>query len=104
MSHRVRAALIDEIPEDHGLEVVLEGKIIGLFRVEGKIVALDGICPHAGGPLAKGACFEGIVTCPWHGWQFDARTGQHCLTPQISQTPYEVEVLEQEIFVIFQDT
>ncbi|MDB4638006.1 MAG: Rieske (2Fe-2S) protein [Planctomycetaceae bacterium] len=104
MSHRVRAASIDEISEDHGLEVVLEGKIIGLFRVEGEIVALDGICPHAGGPLGQGACLDGIVTCPWHGWQFDTRTGQHCLTPQIRQTPYEVEVVDQEIFVIFSDT
>jgi nitrite reductase/ring-hydroxylating ferredoxin subunit len=104
MSHRVRAASLKDVPEDHGLEVVLEGKIIGLFRVEGEIVALDGICPHAGGPLAKGAINNGIITCPWHGWQFDACTGQHCLTPQIRQTPYKVEVEEQEIFVIFSDT
>ena len=32
--------------------------------------ALDGVCPHQGGPLGKGCLMGRIVTCPWHGWQF----------------------------------
>ena len=48
-----------------------------LFNVDGTFYALDGVCPHQGGPLGSGEVHNCIVTCPWHGWQFDVRTGQH---------------------------
>jgi len=101
MTRRVRAALVSEVPEQTGLELTLDGRIVALFRVEDQFFALDGICPHAGGPLGKGMLRDGIVTCPWHGWQFDVRTGTHCLTPTICQTVYPVDVEGEEIFVIF---
>ena len=50
---------------------------MALFNVDGQIYALDGICSHQGGPLAKGRLQAGIVTCPWHGRQIDVRTGQY---------------------------
>ena len=37
--------------------------------------AIDGLCPHEGGPLAEGTVSKGVVTCSWHGWTFDACTG-----------------------------
>lgn len=104
MSQRVYAASIKDVPEETGLELTLEGKIVALYKVGDEFLALDGICPHAGGPLGKGTVSNGIVTCPWHGWQFDLKTGQHCLTPQICQTRYDVEVNGEEIFVIFPES
>ena len=48
---------------------------IALFKVGGNYYALENACPHAGGPLAEGE-FEGdVVTCPWHGSQFNVMTG-----------------------------
>jgi len=44
-------------------------------NVDGNIYCLTGTCPHAGGPLAQGICNAGTLVCPWHGWEFDCRTG-----------------------------
>ena len=41
----------------------------------GGIYALDGICPHSGGPLGQGALHGTTLVCPWHAWEFDCRTG-----------------------------
>lgn len=72
-----------EIASGTGREVVAEGRIFAVYRQDEEFHVLDGICPHAGGPLGKGTLQSGIVTCPWHGWQFDVETGQHCLSSEI---------------------
>ena len=50
---------------------------IALFKLEGKIYALDNACPHMGGPLGEGEIEDEVVTCPWHGWQFDIKNGHN---------------------------
>ena len=104
MGQRVSAGNISDVPEGEGVELVLEGRIIALYRVNGQFYAMDGICPHSGGPLGKGELNGSIVTCPWHGWQFDVCEGQHCLTPHIHQTTYDVEIADKEIFVIIPES
>ena len=42
-----------------------------LVRIQGEIRAFDGMCPHAGGPLARGDVIGTVLTCPLHGWRFD---------------------------------
>ena len=61
----------------HAANTSLASESWRLFNVGGKFYALDGICPHQGGPLGKGSLTGCIVTCPWHGFQFDVTTGQH---------------------------
>jgi nitrite reductase (NADH) small subunit len=99
MSERHRLCHITDIPLESGRECVAGGRVIAVFRVADDVFALDGICPHAGGPLAKGCLTGGVVTCPWHGWQFDVRTGAHQLTPRIRQPAYRVTVVDGEVFV-----
>jgi nitrite reductase (NADH) small subunit len=88
-----------EIPAETGLEVIAGGRVIALFRIDGKVQAIDGICAHAGGPLARGTITNGVVTCPWHGWQYDVSTGTHCLTPTICQQTFAVTVEGDDVFV-----
>ena len=57
------------------VSVDVGGRTCALFRIDGQVRAIDGLCPHEGGPLAEGTINKGVVTCPWHGWTFDARTG-----------------------------
>jgi len=87
-------ALIDaeSVPTGTSAEVVANGRIFAVFNVDGVFFVLDGICPHAGGPLGKGTLCGNIVTCPWHGWQFDVSTGQHCLNQRLHQTRYEAKI------------
>ena len=97
MWHRVAA--LEELPESGGREFVIEGRIVAVFRTGDEISAMDGICPHAGGPLAEGQVHNGIVTCPWHGWQFHISTGAHCLSSQIRQSCFPVKVVESGVYV-----
>lgn len=64
-----------DVPEGVGRAVLVEGVQIALFRSGDEIRAIDGLCPHSGGPLALGKCQEGAVVCPWHGAKFDLRSG-----------------------------
>ncbi len=81
MPHWVLIAELQQCPPGTGLEVVAEGRMIALFNVDGRFYALDGICPHQGGPLGKGELKGTVVTCPWHGWQFDVCSGKHVTSP-----------------------
>ena len=72
---------------------------MALFNVEGTFYALDGVCPHQGGPLGKGAMTGHVVTCPWHGWQFDVRDGQHQFSANIQQATLPVKVEENSVLV-----
>jgi nitrite reductase/ring-hydroxylating ferredoxin subunit len=95
----VKLASLSELPAEGGKEVEHEGSIYALFRVEGKVFAIDGICPHQGGPLAEGHCTGPIVTCPWHGWQFDVRDGQNPTFSRIRQPTFAVRIDGDDVMV-----
>lgn len=99
MSGFVKMATLDELPEGASKEVEHEGRIYALFNVDGVLSAIDGICPHQGGPLAEGALEGTCVTCPWHGWQFDVRTGRTPLGTRIKLAVFEVKVEGQDVLV-----
>jgi nitrite reductase/ring-hydroxylating ferredoxin subunit len=99
MAQWMAIARIDECPPGAAIERVAGDRVIAVFNVEGTLSALDGVCPHQGGPLGDGELCGTIVTCPWHGWQFDVRTGQHQLNPRIAQPRYNVRVEDERILV-----
>jgi nitrite reductase/ring-hydroxylating ferredoxin subunit len=76
----------------------VDGKRIVLARTEDGYVAFDDGCTHKGGSLAGGAMICGTVQCPWHGSQFDARTGDVKAGPaKKGITTYRVEQREGEV-------
>jgi nitrite reductase/ring-hydroxylating ferredoxin subunit len=99
MPRFVKLATLDELPPGSAREVEHDGRIYALFNVGGVISAIDGICPHQGGPLADGEVEGTTVTCPWHGWQFDVRTGKSQLGPRLSQPAFEVKVEGRDVLV-----
>ncbi len=99
MSRWVAVARVDEVPPGEGREVVAEDRIVALFNVDGTFYALDGVCPHQGGPLGQGQLCGTVVTCPWHGWQFDVRTGQHQINPTIVHITLPVKVEGDQVLV-----
>ena len=99
MPNWIRIAAVDDCPPGEAREYVVKDRIIALFQVDGRFYALDGICPHQGGPLGRGTVCGGIVTCPWHGWQFDVVTGQHQANRSLQQPGFPVKVEGQDIFV-----
>ncbi len=103
MANWIRVASLEACPQGSATEWVAGDQIVALFNIDGTLYALDGICPHQGGPLGKGQLQAGIVTCPWHGWQFDVRTGQHQVNASLCHTQFEVKVEDESVFVLIPD-
>ncbi len=102
-------ATVDEIPPGQRKLVEVAGRAVGIFNVGGEFIALRNRCPHQGGPLCAGRLAGFLVSigpgeyeysrkgeilrCPWHGWEFDVRTGQSWFDPARTRVRrYEVTV------------
>jgi len=73
----VRVARVGDVPPGAGKFVMGPfEKPMALFNVSGEYYAVNYICPHMGGPIGEGTLKGYVVTCPWHGWTFDVRTGK----------------------------
>ena len=71
----------------------MDDRRIALFNLNGTIYAIDNHCTHRDGPVGAGQLNDTVITCPWHGWQFNVATGQ-CLEPggnDLRQYPVSVE-------------
>ena len=99
MTQFVRVALVSEIPEGTGKAVVANGRRVAIFNVAGDFHAVDGVCPHQGGPLGEGILDGPIVTCPWHFWQFDVVKGHAPDFPEASIPKFRVKISGSEVFV-----
>jgi len=79
--------------------VVIDGRMVGLFNVDGAYHAVDNVCLHRGGPLSEGHLSGAIVTCPWHGWQYDVTCGALSQDPRVAVDRHETRVVGDEIQV-----
>ena len=95
----VRTAKVAELPAGTVREFHVEGKAIALANVAGTIYAINNTCLHRGGPLGQGVLEGKVVTCPWHGWQFDVTSGKAAQNPAIGVDCHRTEVRGEDIFV-----
>lgn len=63
------------IPEGRGIGAVVGRERVAIFRHEGRLSAVSGVCRHQNGPLAEGRIIDGCITCPWHGYQYRPEDG-----------------------------
>ena len=66
----------NELSEGRVTPVTCGHQTVCVTHFEGKYGALDNRCPHQGGPLGEGSIENGLLRCPWHGWDFDPLTGK----------------------------
>jgi nitrite reductase/ring-hydroxylating ferredoxin subunit len=93
-------AQLNELAPGQRKLVKAGGYQIALFNVEGILYAINNSCPHSTGPLIKGRLSGVVVTCPWHGAQFDITTGKCCNGPATSNvTAYPVHLKEDGVFI-----
>jgi nitrite reductase/ring-hydroxylating ferredoxin subunit len=102
-------ATIDQIPPGERMLVTVNGREIGIFNVDGEYFAVGNRCPHNGASLCKGRIVglveanepgsyqfsrKGeLVRCPWHGWEFDLRTGKsRCEPDRTKVRSYDLKV------------
>jgi len=74
MAEFVKVAQVSDLQPGAGKVVMVKDRAIALFNVDGTFYAIDNICLHRGGPLGEGELEGCVVTCPWHGWQYDVKT------------------------------
>lgn len=96
---RVRVGRVEDLSEGHGQEVIVEGRKLALFKVKGGFYAVSNLCLHRGGPLSEGELDAYRVTCPWHGWKYDVRTGAFDIIPTLKVKSYRVEEKDGEVFI-----
>lgn len=92
MPQWIQAIAVEDCPAGEGREILVGDRIVAIYNVQGEFHALDGLCAHQGGPLGKGKLCGAIVTCPWHGWQYDVRSGQHQTSQSVRQPALPVRI------------
>ena len=99
MSEWIELAKTEDCPPGEAVELVAGDRIVALYNVDGQFYALDGVCPHQGGPLGKGTLTGCIVICPWHGWQYNVQDGQHQTNKAIRHLSFPIKVEQEVIYV-----
>ncbi|TBL74546.1 Rieske (2Fe-2S) protein [Paenibacillus thalictri] len=109
-------AAVDELPEGTFKIVEVEGRSIGVYNVKGEIYAIHNYCPHQGAALCRGPVGgttlesqvyefiygrdQEIVRCPWHGWEFDLKTGKSLFSDKVRTRSYKVQVEDGQIGIV----
>jgi 3-phenylpropionate/trans-cinnamate dioxygenase ferredoxin subunit len=113
---RYRVDSIEDWRDGSCRVVTVRGRRIGVLRVGEDFFALRNKCPHRGAPLCEGTVsgtflpsrpneyvygmMNTVLRCPWHGWEFDLRTGRSLFQPdEVSVKTYPVTVEDGEVFV-----
>jgi nitrite reductase/ring-hydroxylating ferredoxin subunit len=73
----IKVGSLDKLPPGSVIEAIVGDRRFAICNFGGELHALDGECPHVGGPLGQGALNGANLVCPWHCWEFDCRTGRN---------------------------
>jgi pyruvate oxidase len=95
--HRVLDS--DGLPEGRAVTVLAGHRSVAMTRTDGEYAALDNRCPHQGGPLGEGTIEDGWLRCPWHGWDFCAKTGRPPGGFDDGVATFPVEVRDDGVYV-----
>lgn len=80
-----------DIPDGRAVIAPLpSGDRVAIFRKGGRLHAIENACRHQNGPLGEGCLKDGLVTCPWHGWQYRLEDG-------VSPPPYSERVATHDV-------
>lgn len=84
---------VDDIPENRAHIAFIADERVAIFKHDGKISAVSNVCQHQNGPLGEGQIIDGLITCPWHGFQYCPRTGK-------SPEPYDEKIPTFDVKVV----
>ncbi len=93
----VKVARVEDVPPGTVTHVRAGEEEIALANVDGEVYALQGHCLHLQGPLGEGRLEDSVLTCPWHGWQYDVKTGLNEFDHAIRLRTYEVRVEDGDV-------
>jgi nitrite reductase (NADH) small subunit len=90
-------ARADEIEPGTLACIRVDEQDIAVARIGDEFYAMQGHCLHLKGPLCEGRLDGSVLSCPWHGWQYDVRTGENEFDRAIQLETYEVQVEDGEV-------
>ena len=89
----VNVGRIDDFIPGKGKRVTVNGRHVALFRLGDEFYAIDNLCLHKAGPLCDGQIDgNNVVTCPWHGWSYEIKTGTLVQDPRVGVSKHEVRI------------
>ncbi len=92
-------ARVEDVPPGTITAVEVDGHAIAIANVGGEFFATQHACLHLGGPLGEGRLEGKTLSCPWHGWQYDVRTGKNEFDHAIRLQTFDVKVEGGEVKV-----
>jgi nitrite reductase (NADH) small subunit len=92
MSNFFKVATEGAVPEGEGRSFAVEGRMVGIYLLDGEYFAMNDFCPHMGASLASGYVEDHAVSCPWHAWRFSVKDGTWLDNPKIKTDCYPVRV------------
>lgn len=99
----MKAASLADLEQNGLTELVVGENRYAICRVGDDIHALDGTCPHRGGPLAQGALHGKMIVCPWHAWEFDCITGENDISANTRLIKFPVTIEDGNIYIEIPD-
>ena len=97
MTRWMQIAQRSEIEPGESKVVKLGDERVAVFNADGEFYAINNTCPHQGGPLGEGVLDGESVTCPWHEWKYDLKTGCPIVTPAVKTYPLQID--EEAIWI-----
>jgi nitrite reductase (NADH) small subunit len=85
-------------PINEAKEFPCGDKLVCVANVNGEINAMENVCLHRGGPLGQGVISKGRIVCPWHGWEWDPKTGE-AQAPGAKVAVYPVKIENGDVLV-----
>jgi nitrite reductase/ring-hydroxylating ferredoxin subunit len=99
MGKFVKVAETRDLASGQGKLVEVDGQPIALFNVNGAFYALGAVCPHEGGPLQDGDLDDDTVICPWHGFDYNLKTGECLMDPALHVATFVVKTQGNDVFI-----
>jgi 3-phenylpropionate/trans-cinnamate dioxygenase ferredoxin subunit len=99
MAELVEVMRLDQLPPGKGTTVMVAGRDVALFNVDGTIYAMEDSCLHQGLSLGTSQLEGKVVTCRGHGWRYDVTTGCTFHVKDYGVTSYAVKIIEGKIMV-----
>jgi 3-phenylpropionate/trans-cinnamate dioxygenase ferredoxin component len=99
LAEYVKVTSLSELPQGSAKAVEVNGKSVALYNVDGTVYATDNTCLHQGGPLGEGFLEGDVITCPWHMWEYNVRTGENLGDPSLKVATYAVKLEGDDVLV-----
>jgi len=100
MTDFIKLTAQSELPaEGQAKEFPCGEKVVCVANINGIISATDNVCLHRGGPLGQGAIEKNKLVCPWHGWQWDPKTGEATHNPNAKIAVYPIQLEDGDVMV-----